>query len=186
MGGAILVIKFSVHLRLSYSWNLSLTSFFSYMSKCTHFVSLKIILDIYKKKWPSFIYSVELGFSNFQIEGHLSVMTYISYHCQIHPAQCTWGISFSFSDTFNDSVQFSHSVMSNSLRPQELQHSRLSCPSPTPRVYSNSCPLSPWCHPITSSSIDPFSSCLQSFLESGFFPMSQFFTSGGQSIGVSA
>ena len=67
-----------------------------------------------------------------------------------------------------------------------LQHVRLPCPSPTPRVYSNSCPLSRWCHPTTSSFLIPFSSCLQSFPASGSFPMSQFFTSGGQSIGVSA
>ena len=87
------------------------------------------------------------------------------------------------------SVQFSHSVMSNSLRPHGLapmvQHTRLPCPSPTPGVYSNSCSLSQWCHPIISYSVVPFSSCLQSFPPSGSFPMSQFFTSGGQSIGVS-
>ena len=84
------------------------------------------------------------------------------------------------------SVQFSCSVMSNSLRLHGLQHSRPPCPSPTPGVYSNSCPLSQWCHPTISSSVVPFSSCLQSFPASGSFPMSQFFTSGGQSIGVSA
>ena len=83
------------------------------------------------------------------------------------------------------SVQFSHSVMSNSLWPHGLQHARLSCPSPTPRVYSNSCPLSWWCHPTISSSVVPFSSCLQSFPPSGTFQMSQFFASGGQNIGVS-
>ena len=84
------------------------------------------------------------------------------------------------------SAQFSHSVVSNSLRPHGLRHARPPCPSPTPRVYSNSCPLSLWWHPTISSSVDRFSSCLQSFPESGSFPMSQFFTSGGQSIGVSA
>ena len=67
-----------------------------------------------------------------------------------------------------------------------LQHTRLPCPSPTPRAHSNSCPLSRWCGPIISSSVVPFSSCLQSFPASGSFPRSQFFTSGGQSIGVSA
>ena len=75
--------------------------------------------------------------------------------------------------------------MSNSLWPHGLQHTRLPCPSPTPRVYSNSCPSSRWCHPTISSSVVPFSSCLQTFPASGSFPMSQFFTSGGQSIGVS-
>ena len=84
------------------------------------------------------------------------------------------------------SVQFSHSVMSNSLQPHGLQHARPPCPSPTPEVYSNSCPLSQCCHPTISSYVIPFSSCLQSFPASGSFPMSQFFSSGGQSIGVSA
>ena len=84
------------------------------------------------------------------------------------------------------SVQFSPSVVSNSLRPHGLQHTRPSCPLPTPGVYPNSCPLSQWCHPTISSSAVPFSSCLQSFPGSGSFQMSQFFTSGGQSIGVSA
>ena len=84
------------------------------------------------------------------------------------------------------SVQFNLSVMSNSLRPHGLQHTRPPYPSPTPRVYSNSCPLSQWFHPAISSSVVPFSSHLQSFSASGSFQMSQFFTSGGQSIGVSA
>ena len=84
------------------------------------------------------------------------------------------------------SVQFSRSVMSNSLRPRGLQHVRLPCLSPTPRAYSNSCPLSQWCHPTISSSVVPFSSRLQSFPASKSFPMSQFFASGDQIIGVSA
>ena len=82
--------------------------------------------------------------------------------------------------------KFSHSVMSHSLQPRGLQHTRPPCPSPMPRVYSNSCPLSWWCHPTISSSVIPFSSFLQSFPASGFFPMSQFFASGDQSIRVSA
>ena len=82
--------------------------------------------------------------------------------------------------------QFSRSVVSDSLWPQVLQHTRLPCPSPTPRAFSNSCPLIGWCHPTISSSVIPFSSCLQSFPASGSFSMSQFFASGGQSIGVSA
>ena len=76
--------------------------------------------------------------------------------------------------------------MSHSLRPHGLQHTRPPCPSPTPGVYPNSCPLSWWCHPTISSSVIPFSTCLQSFPASGSFQMSQFFSSGGQSIGVSA
>ena len=82
--------------------------------------------------------------------------------------------------------QFSHSVVSDYLWPHEPQHARPPCPLPTPGVYSNSCPLSRWCHPTISSSVVPFSSCLQSFPASGSFQMSQFFASGGQSIGVSA
>ena len=84
------------------------------------------------------------------------------------------------------SFQFGRSVVSNSLRTHGLQHARLPCPSPTPIAYSNSCPLSWWCHPTVLSSVVPFSSCLQYFLAIGSFPMSQFFTSGGQSTRVSA
>ena len=84
------------------------------------------------------------------------------------------------------SVQFSHSVVSDSLWPHGLQHAKPPCLSPSPGVYSNSCPLSQWCHPTISSSVIPFSSCLQSFPASGSFQMSQLFTSGVQSIGVSA
>ena len=84
------------------------------------------------------------------------------------------------------SVQFSRSVLSDSLRPHELQFTRPPCLSPTPRVYPNSCPSSQWCHPTISPSVIPFSSCPQSFPTSGSFQMSQLFTSGGQSIGVSA
>ena len=82
--------------------------------------------------------------------------------------------------------QFSCSVMSDSLRSRGLEHTRLPCPSLTPRACSNSCPLSRWCHPTISSSVIPFSSCLQSFPASGSFQMSPFFTSGGQSIRASA
>ena len=84
------------------------------------------------------------------------------------------------------SVQFSHSVVSDSLWPHGLQHARPPCPSPDPRVYSNWCPLSWRCHPTISSSVIPFSSCLQSFPASGSFQMSQLFASGSQSIGVTA
>ena len=84
------------------------------------------------------------------------------------------------------SVQFSRSVVSDSLRPHESQHARPPCPSPTPRVHSNSRPSSPWCHPAISSSVVPFSSYPQSLPASESFPMSQLFTWGGQSTGVSA
>ena len=92
---------------------------------------------------------------------------------------CRWGLA-------RASVQFSRSVMSDSLRPHELQHARPSCPSPTPGVHPNSCPSSQWCHPTISSSVVPFSSCPQSLPASRSFPMSQLFAWGGQSIGVSA
>ena len=84
------------------------------------------------------------------------------------------------------SVQFSCSVMSDSLRPHESQHARPPCPSQTPRVYLNPCPSNQWCHPTISSSVIPFSSCPQSLPASGSFPMSQLLAWGGQSIGVSA
>ena len=84
------------------------------------------------------------------------------------------------------SVQFSRSVVSDSLRPNEPQHARPPCQSPTPRVHQNPCPLSRWCHPTISSSVIPFFSCPQSFPASGSFPVSQLFASGGESIGVSA
>ena len=92
----------------------------------------------------------------------------------------TWISCFQFQ------FQFSCSVVSDSLQPHELQYSRPPCSSPTPRVYPNSCPLSRWCHPTISSSVIPFSSYLHSFQASGSFQMSQFFASGGESIGVSA
>ena len=88
--------------------------------------------------------------------------------------------------SFFSSVQFSHSVVSDSLWPHGLQHARLPSPSPTPGACSNSCPSSQWCHPTISSSVVLFSSCPQSCPASGSLPRSQFFASGGQSIGVSA
>ena len=102
-------------------------------------------------------------------------------HRAIFKIRFYWNICFS-------SVQFSHSVVtqSDSLWPHGLQHARLPCPSPTPRAGSNLHPSSWWCHSTMSSSVIPFSSCLHSFPASGSFPMSHFFTSGGQSIGVSA
>ena len=97
--------------------------------------------------------------------------------------------SFPLAPCFNQqfsSVQFTCSVMSKSLRPHGLQHARPPCPLPTRRVYSNSCPLSRWCHPTISSSVVPFSSPLQSFPASGAFQMSQLFIWGGQCTGLSA
>ena len=97
----------------------------------------------------------------------------------------TWSNS-SYSHSTFSSVQFSCSVMSDSLRPHELQHARPPCPSPTPGVHSDSHLSSQWCHPAISSSVDPFSSCPQSLPASESFPLSQIFAWGGQSTGVSA
>ena len=97
-----------------------------------------------------------------------------------------WIISLATLFFPNVSVQFSRSVLSDSFWPQELQHARPPCPSPTPGVHSNSSPLSRWCHPAISSPVVPFSSCPQSLPASESFPMSQLFTRGGQSTGVSA
>ena len=99
------------------------------------------------------------------------------------PCNCYQGSGF---DAFISSVQFSRSVVSDSLRPHESQHARPPYPSPTPGVHSDSCPLSRWCHPAISSSVVSFSSCLQSLPASGSFQMSQLFASGGQSTGISA
>ena len=106
----------------------------------------------------------------------------------IHLCVCFLGQLLGYSDswTHDQSVQFSCSVLCDSLRPHESQYARPPCPSPTPGVYSYSCPLSWWRHPAISSSVFPFSSCPQSLWASGSFPMSQFFAWGGQSIGVSA
>ena len=97
----------------------------------------------------------------------------------------SWISLYAHSDSFS-SAQCNRSVMSDSLWPHELQQARPPCPSPTPGVYPNSCPMSQWCHPTISSSVFPFSSCPLSFPASQSFQISQLFTSGGQSIGVSA
>ena len=110
----------------------------------------------------------------------------IKSEVQINVAFWKGYLSMGPSSAILTSVQFSHSVGSDSLRPHGLQHDRPPCPSPTPSIYSNSCPLSQWCHSTISSSVISFSSCLQSFRASGSFQMSQFFAPDGQSIGVSA
>ena len=96
------------------------------------------------------------------------------------------GVKNMHKNLMSNSVQFSHSVVSDSLWPHESQHTRPPCPSPTPEIYPNPCASSWWCHPAISSSVIPFSSCPQSFPELGSFSVSQFFTWGGQSTGVSA
>ena len=110
----------------------------------------------------------------------INMVLYIDLNLNVKPTFHSWDkLPFS-------SVQFSRSVVSESLWPNGPQHTRSPCPSPAPRVYSNSCPLSWWCHPTISSSVVPFSARHQSFPASGYFSMSQFFASGGQSIGASA
>ena len=131
-------------------------------------------------------YMVKCTF-NFITKSHY--FPYWLYHWMCDRNRCfafspPLGILFNFSHS--SSVEFSHSVVSDSLRPHELQHARPPCPSPTPRVHPNPCPSSQWCHPTISSSVIPFSSCPQSFPSSGSFQMSQLFASGGQSVGVSA
>ena len=113
---------------------------------------------------------------------HFLFSPWVLYDCK--PASIRHNQLVQFISQFSVS-QFSLSVVSDSLWPHGLQHTRLSCPSPTRGAFSNSWPSSRWCHPTLSSSVAPFSSCLQSFPASGSFPMSQFFTSGGQSIGAS-
>ena len=115
-------------------------------------------------------------FSNFSISFFLNVHSQSFIKCSR---------KLSYTNICISSFQFSHSVVSYSLQPHGLQHTRPPCPSPTPGAYSNSCPLSQWCHP-TISSIVPFSSCPQSFPASGSFQMSQLLAWGGQSIRVSA
>ena len=110
----------------------------------------------------------------------------ISRNINLRYADDTTLMAESEEELRTSSVQFSCSVVSGSLRLHGPQHPRPPCPSPTPGVYTNSCPLSQWCHPTISSSVIHFSSCLQSFPASGSFQMSQLFTSGGQSFGVSA
>ena len=115
----------------------------------------------------------------FRLPTALLFMSAVLQPCKNIYLLCIWHQEFS-------SVQFSSSVVSDSLQPHELQHARPPCPSPTHRVYPNLCPLSRWCHPIISAAVLPFSSCLQSFPASGSFQMTQLFASGGQSIGISA
>ena len=117
---------------------------------------------------------------------------FIDLHAAVKLTQHPWGdfAHFIFLPPLSKinwpAVQFSRSVVSNSWWPHGLHHARPPCPSPTPGVDSDSGPSSQWCHPAISSSVIPFSSCLQSFPASGSFPVSQFFASGGQSIGASA
>ena len=129
--------------------------------------------------------------SNLYVLSH--VQLFVTPWTVAHKASLSMGFSWqeywsewvAISSSQFSSVQFSHSVVSDSLRLHESQHAGPSCPSPTPGVHPNPCPLSRWCHPTISSSVVPFSSCPQSFPASGSFQMSQLFASGGRSIGWS-
>ena len=130
----------------------------------------------YKKQCGLSLRISVLSLSVGEGEGKEEVLLFLRKAC--------WPFYFLWSNLL--SVQFSWSVVSDSLRPHELKHARPPCPSPTPGVYPNSCPLTRWCHPTISPSVIPFSSCPQSFPASGSFLRSQLFASGSQSIGVSA
>ena len=139
---------------------------------------------------PSYGLVMKFNFVNtlslLQMNKFCSKSAFVSPICLYKSSEVSLGTQLTQLAIQHCTVQFSRSVVSNSLRPHGLQHARPPCPSPTPGVYSNSCHLSQWCHPTISSSVVPFSSCPQSFPASGSFPMSQLFVSGGQSIGVSA
>ena len=113
----------------------------------------------------------------------ISILSSFSFE-KLHDIVLQEKKKFTFVFRWFGSVQFHHSVVSNSFRPHESQNARPPCPSPTPGVYPNSCPSNRWCHPAISSSVVPFSSCPQSLPTSGSFPMSQLIAGGGQSIGV--
>ena len=160
--------------------------------KWTHFKTDLLYLNLYNRTWSVYHWSIFFLIANYlllsvKIEWLYTILHFNGtvQHVSQQIFSCLSLMTFFRSPFFRpSSVQFSRSVVSDSLRPYGLQHARPPCPPPTPRVYSNSCPFSQWCHPTISSSVIPFS-CLQSFPALGSFQMSQFFTSGGQSIGVS-
>ena len=129
-----------------------------------------------------FIWSLHYSLCSTSLKSFLTPCRVPVHACGFQPAHDLSHITANITS----SVQFSHSVVSNSLQPHEWQHARPPCPSPIPGVYTNLSPSSQWCHPAISSSVIPFSSCPQSLPSSGSVPMSQLFAWGGQSIGVSA
>ena len=147
---------------------------------CRSLIYFVLILMNGMKEWSSFIFFFFLHIASCPVFPRtICWRDCLSNHCELLQQK------FKYMYTIL-SVQFSRSVMSDSLQPHGMQHARPPCPTPAPGVYPNSCPLSRWCHPTISSSVIPFSSCPQSFPASGSFQMSQPFISGGQSIGVSA
>ena len=151
-------------------------------SKCLNFMAaITICSDLEPKKIKSVTVSIVSPSICHKVMG-LDAMILVFWMLGVKPA---FSLSSFTLIKRHFSVQFSRSVVSNSLWPHESHHTRPPCPSPTPGVYPNSCPSSQWCHPAMSSSVIPFSSCPQSLPASGSFPMSQLFTWGGQSTGVS-
>ena len=165
-----------------------------------HYMLKSVIFQLWKYFWRcTLLYQYQVSYFNFflvtkiwrytVIEGILHTQSYflpnITSIIFVNKMWlfCWFNISMY---SMTSSVQFTRSVMSDSLWPHELQHTRPPCPSPTHGVHPNSCPLSQWCHPAVSSSVIPFSSCPQSLPASESFPISQLFAWGGQSIGVSA
>ena len=141
-------------------------------------------VDINSLHWN--VVEIELGHDS-QILSRILFLSYTGVYPVVPSISMSpLKVSYRYFLLLNSSVQFSHSVMSDSLWPHESQHARPPCPSPTPRVYPNSCPSSRWCHPAISSSVVPFSSCPHPLPGSRSFPMSQLFAWGGWSIGVSA
>ena len=167
--------------RLQKQFSLFLLSFrvFPFMLKSLNCLSLSFLASVVRNETSSLLSAQIAIFPLSCMKGAHPPLTDGQPTAATNISFCSKSLKFS-------SVQFSCSVISDSLQPHELQHARPPCPSPAPRVYSNSVTLSQWCHPTISSSVFPFSTCLQSFPASGSFPMSQLFASGGQSIRASA
>ena len=163
-----------------YSWirKLSMNSRFIFLFHISFFLFFHVLLG------SSYVKTLRGNDNPVTISKPTPQTVVPKHHSPCKGTRATWRKSWFQAGGRKCTVQFSSSVMSDSLWPHGLQHARLPCPSSTPRAYSNSCPSSRWCHLTISSSVVPFS-CLQSFLASGSFPMSQFFASGGQSIRVS-
>ena len=184
---ANVVVVFSHYIMSTCLWT-------PWTAACQHALSFTIS-QFDKNSWPlsrwcppiisSSVLPIYSCAKSFPASGSFSISLFLTGDQSIGASALDQSFQWIFRVDFL-SVQFSRSVVSDSLWLHGLQHTRPPCPSPTPRVCSNSCPSSQWCHPTISSSVVPFSSCLQSFPASGSSPRSQFFASGGQSTGASA
>ena len=185
----IRVSKYFLYWDLEPRWPLSFCSSpWTGNRNLSYILTLSNIFLVYLK-YPQRTWFLRSGTSSLKPDVFFVTLDHSSFRqsesCNIILYICMLFCKCPLVDRTGITVQFSRSVMSSFLQLHGLQQARPPCPSPTPRVYANSCPLSPWCHPAISSSVVPFSSRLQSFPTSGSFPMSQFFASGGQSIGAS-